>query len=127
MYVNPYLCGELAVVGITVADAPGELPVAFLESLGQCSDRGRSLGGAEESVEALPLGEELLLAAIEFAADDADGVGGDAGMEAARAGDVGHDLFVEEGLDGVEEFVVGGAVLHGLGMEIGTRKSEIGS
>ena len=48
----------------------------------------------------------------ELAADDADGVGGDAGVEAARAGYVGHDLCVEEVLDGGQELVVSGSVLH---------------
>ena len=38
--------------------------------------------------------------------------GRDARVKAARAGHVGHDFGVEEVLDGGEEFVVRGSVLH---------------
>ena len=75
--------GKFAVVGVALADAGGELFVAFAEGRGQRIERGGMLGYAKERVEALPFVEQLFFAVRQLTTDNAEGVGGDAGMEAA--------------------------------------------
>jgi len=103
---------ERALISVAGADLFTKLLISVSHCGAQMCAVSRGSFRAEECVEAGPFGGERFVFALELAADDADGVGGDAAVEAARAGDVGHDLSVEEVLDGGEEFVEGGAVLH---------------
>src|SRR3990170_2061565 len=111
--VSPDVIREGAIVCLAGADPFAELCVAGGESVPEAGAAFRRRGRSEKGIEALPFGGEVLVFAGELAPDGAEGAGGDARVETARALEVRDDFGVQEMFDGGEEFVVGGSVLHG--------------
>ena len=73
---------------------------------------GGRIDGAEQGVEARPLGAELRVVERELAPDDGENVGGDARVELGGAVQRGDHVTLEEAADGVEQFCGGRSVLH---------------
>jgi len=107
------LIREGATICLAGADPLAEICVAGEESFPEGGVAFRPRGRSEEGIEALPFGGEVLVFAGELAADGAEGAGGNARVETARALEVRDDFGVQEMFDGGEEFVVSGSVLHG--------------
>jgi hypothetical protein len=106
-----FVCKREA-VGITAPDALAELRIADGDGLAERGAAFGSLGGAEERVEAGPLGGQVIVFGFELATDGAEGIGGNASVEGTGALGVRHYLLVKEALYRGEEFVVGGTGSH---------------
>ena len=110
--MRDYASGKPTLVPVTRADLRTKRLVSVTKRCSQLRTADGDNCGAKERVESGPLGSQRFVFALELAADDADGVGGDAAVEAAGARHVRHDLRIEKVFDGGEQLIIGGSILH---------------
>ena len=110
-YVIVDLPRHIVLLGFAGTDLVAQPRVSDAEALTGVGAAQRRLFGAQDRIEPGPLFREGIVLTAQFASHDADGVGRHAGVERARAFEVGREVF-EEVFEGFEEFVGGRAVLH---------------
>lgn len=113
------LCAR-PVVSFAGADLSAELVVSVAEPLAQICSTFGWLEGAEYRVEARPFGCQRGILVFELSAHNTNCVRCDARVKRLRTVERGGEL-VEEVLDGRQQLIGGGAILHGAIIRINAR------